>query len=163
MSGRFARHRTRKALLLWCFLAPSLAIFLLYWVIPIVWNLVLASIASVFLIGSASAQQAKPMSGMDMKCMDMKMMDSNPNDPVSTKGYKAAMMKMMEGMPMMKFTGDADIDFMSQMRVHHQLGSHVTAQETLLHGLVTSLHAADLLTAALLKPTCAWQALELNE
>ena len=57
---------------------------------------------------------------MDMKCMDMKMMDSNPNDPASTNGYKAAMMKMMEGMPMMKFTGDADIDFVSQMRVHHQ-------------------------------------------
>jgi ABC-type sugar transport system permease subunit len=40
--GRFARQRTRKALLLWCFLAPSLAIFLLYRVIPIVWNVVLS-------------------------------------------------------------------------------------------------------------------------
>jgi multiple sugar transport system permease protein len=38
----FLRHRTRRALLLWCFLAPSLAIFLLYRVIPIVWNLVLS-------------------------------------------------------------------------------------------------------------------------
>jgi multiple sugar transport system permease protein len=41
-SGRFARHRTQKALLLWCFLAPSLAIFLLYRIIPIAWNLVLS-------------------------------------------------------------------------------------------------------------------------
>ena len=36
------RHRTRQAALLWCFLAPSLAIFLLYRIIPIVWNLVLS-------------------------------------------------------------------------------------------------------------------------
>ena len=28
------------------------------------------------------------------------------------------MMKMMEAMP--KFTGDADIDFMKQMRTHHE-------------------------------------------
>ena len=33
-------------------------------------------------------------------------------------GYKSAMMKMMEAMP--KFAGDADIDFMKQMRTHHQ-------------------------------------------
>ena len=42
MRGRFAPHRARKALLLWCFLAPSLAIFLLYRLAPIVWNLVLS-------------------------------------------------------------------------------------------------------------------------
>jgi len=39
---RVRRQRTRLALLLWCFLAPSLAIFLLYRVIPVVWNLVLS-------------------------------------------------------------------------------------------------------------------------
>ncbi len=82
-------------------------------------RLLLASVASIFVISSASAQQAKPMSGMDMKGTDMKTMEGNPNDSVSTKGYKAAMMKMMEGAPK-KFTGDADIDFMSEMRVHHQ-------------------------------------------
>jgi multiple sugar transport system permease protein len=37
-----ARHKTRQALLLWCFLAPSLAIFVLYRVIPVIWNLVLS-------------------------------------------------------------------------------------------------------------------------
>src|SRR6266481_6129012 len=36
------RYRTRRALLFWCFLAPSLAIFLLYRIIPVVWNLVLS-------------------------------------------------------------------------------------------------------------------------
>jgi uncharacterized protein (DUF305 family) len=45
-------------------------------------------------------------------------MAPNPNDSAATQGYKAAMMKMMEATP--KFTGDADIDFMMQMRTHHQ-------------------------------------------
>jgi len=36
------KHRTRQTLLLWCFLAPSLAIFLLYRVMPVVWNFVLS-------------------------------------------------------------------------------------------------------------------------
>ncbi len=62
------------------------------------------------------------MKGMEMKSgMDMKMMAPDPSDSASTKGYKAAMMKMMDGMPMMKFTGDADLDFMIHMRPHHQL------------------------------------------
>jgi multiple sugar transport system permease protein len=37
-----ARKRTRQALLVWCFLAPSLLIFLLYRIIPLFWNLVLS-------------------------------------------------------------------------------------------------------------------------
>ena len=78
-------------------------------------RILLASVASAFVIGSALAQQATPTPGMDMKGMDMKM--PSPDDPPSTKGYKSAMMKMMEAMP--KFTGDADIDFMKQMRTHH--------------------------------------------
>jgi hypothetical protein len=44
-------------------------------------RILLASVASVFVIGSALAQQATPMPGMDMKGMDMKMMMSSPNDP----------------------------------------------------------------------------------
>jgi ABC-type sugar transport system permease subunit len=38
----FARERTRRALLIWCFLLPSLAIFLLYRIIPLAWNLILS-------------------------------------------------------------------------------------------------------------------------
>lgn len=115
-------------------------------------RLLLASVASIFVISSASAQQAKPMSGMDMKGMDMKGMDmktmeANPNDPVSTKGYKAAMMKMMEGAPK-KFTGDADIDFMSQMRVHHQ-GAIDMAKVVLANGKDAEVKklAQDIVTA----------------
>ena len=70
-------------------------------------------------MGMMANMDMKP--GMDMKSgMDMKMMAPDPNDSASTKGYKAAMMKRMEGMPMMKFTGDADLDFMIHMRSHHQ-------------------------------------------
>ena len=62
------------------------------------------------------------MKGMGMKSgMDMRMMAPDPSDSASTKGYKAAMMKAMDGMPMLKFTGDADLDFMIHMRPHHQL------------------------------------------
>ncbi|SDR61353.1 carbohydrate ABC transporter membrane protein 1, CUT1 family [Rhizobiales bacterium GAS191] len=41
-SGRVLRNRTRQAVLVWCFLAPSLAIFLLYRIIPLAWNLILS-------------------------------------------------------------------------------------------------------------------------
>ncbi len=38
----FARKQVRQSLLLWCFLLPSLAIFLLYRVIPLLWNVALS-------------------------------------------------------------------------------------------------------------------------
>ena len=38
----FARKRVRQTLLVWCFLLPSLAIFLIYRVIPLGWNFVLS-------------------------------------------------------------------------------------------------------------------------
>lgn len=81
-------------------------------------RLIVASAASVLMIAAATAQQPAPMPGMEMKGMDMKMMMPNPADSASTVSYKAAMMKMM--MPMTPYTGDADIDFMAQMKPHHQ-------------------------------------------
>ncbi len=39
---RPARKRIRQAVLVWCFLAPSLAIFLLYRIIPLLWNAALS-------------------------------------------------------------------------------------------------------------------------
>ena len=52
------------------------------------------------------------------KPMDpMAMMTPAAGDSAATKGYKQSTMKMMEGMP--PYTGDADIDFNKQMRVHH--------------------------------------------
>ena len=97
-------------------------------------RLILASVVSMFCLEIAIAQQTAPMPGMDMKSgMDNKMMDTNPSDSASTKGYKAAMMKMTEGMPMMEFTGDADFDFMSKMRAHHQ-GAIDMAKVVLVNG-----------------------------
>ncbi len=63
--------------------------------------------------------------------MDMHMMMPSEKDPVSTAGYKAAMMKMMHAAP--KFTGDADVDFMKQMRTHHQAAID-TANVVIEHG-----------------------------
>lgn len=78
-------------------------------------RLALTLIATTLFTGLAVAQQSPaPMSGMGM-------MAPNASDSASTKGYKAAMMKMMDGMPMMKFTGDADVDFMAHMKPHHQV------------------------------------------
>jgi uncharacterized protein (DUF305 family) len=51
--------------------------------------------------------------------MPMKMMMPEASDSASTKEYKAAMMRIMQVMPT-KFTGDADVDFMMQMKAHHQ-------------------------------------------
>jgi ABC-type sugar transport system permease subunit len=43
MRSRSPGHkRLHSALLMWCFLAPSLAIFLLYRILPLAWNLVLS-------------------------------------------------------------------------------------------------------------------------
>lgn len=39
-------------------------------------------------------------------------------DTEATRGYKTAMMGQLQGMP--AFGGDADLDFMKQMRGHHQ-------------------------------------------
>ncbi|MGN6097545.1 MAG: CopM family metallochaperone [Bosea sp. (in: a-proteobacteria)] len=66
---------------------------------------------------AALAQPApKPQMG---EGMPMKMMMPEASDSASTKAYKASMMRMMQEMPS-KFTGDADVDFMMQMKAHHQ-------------------------------------------
>ena len=61
--------------------------------------------------------QGQPMQGMPMQGMQMMM--PGPNDSTATKGYKMAMIMQMQNMPK-QYTGDADVDFMAQMRAHHQ-------------------------------------------
>ena len=41
-TGWYQRKRTREAMLVACFLLPSLAIFLLYRILPLAWNVVLS-------------------------------------------------------------------------------------------------------------------------
>lgn len=47
----------------------------------------------------------------------MGMLAPAADDSEATRGYKAAMKSMMQGVP--AYVGDPDIDFMKQMRGHH--------------------------------------------
>ena len=73
-------------------------------------RLLLVSFVSLFLAGAASAQ--------DMNMMGMDMFAAKEGDSAATKGYKDAMLTMMNSSP--AFTGEADVDFMKQMKVHHR-------------------------------------------
>jgi uncharacterized protein (DUF305 family) len=84
---------------------------------------------------SPSSQVPKeetPVDSMAMADMGgMNMMMPAPGDTDATRGYKQAMMGSMQKTP--PFTGDADRDFMQQMRVHHLAA--IQMSETLLrHG-----------------------------
>jgi uncharacterized protein (DUF305 family) len=81
----------------------------------------LAAVAA--LGGAAVAQQPMPM---------MDMMMPKESDAASTKAYKASMMKMMRDMPH-EYTGNADADYMRQMRAHHQ-GAIDMSEVVLQHG-----------------------------
>jgi uncharacterized protein (DUF305 family) len=91
-------------------------------------KLLIAIASALVIAGSAQAQQPMPMPGKDMPGKDMgpgmdmgmdkKMVIPHAAETPSTADYKAVMMQMMMSMP--KLTGDPDIDFMNQMRPHHQ-------------------------------------------
>ena len=68
--------------------------------------------------GGATAQAAMPMDAASMQKMMQSMM-STPNDPQSTKDFKAADMRMMHDM-MAPYSGNPDIDFRRKMIPHHQ-------------------------------------------
>ncbi|PZR51453.1 MAG: DUF305 domain-containing protein [Stutzerimonas stutzeri] len=80
-------------------------------------RLSLIVLSSAFAISAAFAQQpaTKPM--MDSS-MPMKIMEPAASDSAATKGYKQVMMKMISGMQ--PYIGDADVDFMTKMKGHHQ-------------------------------------------
>lgn len=76
---------------------------------------------------SPAAAKSHAGSGMD----GMEAMMPSAQDSAATREYKQAMMASMQNMP--PFTGDADRDFMQQMRVHHLAA--IQMSETLLkHG-----------------------------
>ncbi|SFD32235.1 protein of unknown function [Bosea sp. CRIB-10] len=79
-------------------------------------RLSLIAFSSALAISTASAQQPASKPAMDPG-MHMKMQPMG-SDSAATKGYKQSMMTMMSGMP--PYTGDADVDFMKQMKGHHQ-------------------------------------------
>ena len=94
---------------------------------------ILIAVASIAIVGSVAAQQTEPAKPpMEKPAMDMDHMQHggaamdgrkdnasvDRKDSAATAGYKASMNAMMSTLP--AFTGDADIDFMKQMRPHHQ-------------------------------------------
>lgn len=76
---------------------------------------------------AGAGNQAWPSNDM----MSMGMATPKADDPPATQGYKKSMNDMMANMP--AFTGEADADFMRQMKAHH--GSAIAMAETeLKHG-----------------------------
>ncbi len=70
---------------------------------------------------TANKQAGDEMAGMDAGRSAMSMggmMAPAPGDAVSTRAYKQSMQAMIQDMP--AYTGEPDVDFMQQMRVHHQ-------------------------------------------
>lgn len=83
----------------------------------------------------------------------MGSMQPSAQDSAATREYKQAMMTSMQNMP--SFTGDADRDFMQQMRVHHQAA--IQMSETLLK------HGKDQQTRALAQEIVKAQRREIAE
>lgn len=77
----------------------------LIWLSP----LILVSLAACSQPQPDSPPKPEPAANMGM---------AMAGDSAATKGYKSALTAMMDKMP--AFTGDADTDFMLQMRGHHQ-------------------------------------------
>lgn len=75
------------------------------------------------------------MSGHDMSGANgtagMAMSASAANDSAATAGYKESMNAMMRDAP--AYTGNADVDFMQQMRVHH-VAAIAMSEIQLAHG-----------------------------
>jgi uncharacterized protein (DUF305 family) len=83
--------------------------------------------------GSMPMSGAMPMGHMDPAAMQRMMQDMmpSPNDPASTKDFKAADMKMMHNMSV-PYTGNPDVDFRTHMIPHHQ-GAVEMAKVALKH------------------------------
>ncbi|MBL0406694.1 DUF305 domain-containing protein [Microvirga aerilata] len=83
--------------------------------------------------GSMPMSGAMPMGNMDPAAMQKMMQDMmpSPNDPPSTKDFKAADMKMMHNMHV-PYTGNPDVDFRTHMIPHHQ-GAVEMAKVALKH------------------------------
>jgi uncharacterized protein (DUF305 family) len=83
--------------------------------------------------GSMPMSGAMPMGNMDPAAIQKMMQDMmpSPNDPASTKDFKAADMQMMHNMHV-PYTGNPDVDFRTHMIPHHQ-GAVEMAKVALKH------------------------------
>ena len=83
--------------------------------------------------GAPSSPSQASAPAMDQGAMQRMMQDMSPapNDPASTKAFKAADMKMMHDMAV-PYTGDPDVDLRTKMIPHHQ-GAIDMAKVALAH------------------------------
>jgi uncharacterized protein (DUF305 family) len=83
--------------------------------------------------GAMPMSGSMPMGHMDPAAMQKMMQDMMPapNDPASTKDFKAADMQMMKNMHV-PYTGNPDVDFRTHMIPHHQ-GAVEMAKVALKH------------------------------
>jgi uncharacterized protein (DUF305 family) len=83
--------------------------------------------------GSMPMSGAMPMGHTDPAAMQKMMQDMmpSPNDPASTKDFKAADMQMMHTMNV-PYAGNPDVDFRTHMIPHHQ-GAVEMAKVALKH------------------------------
>ncbi len=83
--------------------------------------------------GSMPMSGSMPMGHMDPAAMQKMMQDMMPapNDPASTKDFKAVDMQMMKNMHV-PYTGNPDVDFRTHMIPHHQ-GAVEMAKVALKH------------------------------
>ncbi len=91
----------------------------------------MVALAAVALAGCSTepaASEKVPAGGHDAS---MAAMTPAPGDSAATRAYKQSMAGMMHGAP--AYTGDADVDFMRQMRVHHVAAVEMAKAE-LAHG-----------------------------
>jgi len=90
------------------------------------------AISAGLAIAQSQMKEEDPMQGHPMPGISMSGTQMPASDNPSTKAYIAANTSMHKDM-MVKFTGDADIDFMRGMIPHHQ-GAIDMAKIVLEHG-----------------------------
>lgn len=76
-----------------------------------------ATILGVTLLTACSQQPAPGSPAQPHNAAAHDAMAPTASDTEATRGYKQSMADMMTTSP--PYTGDADVDFMQQMRVHH--------------------------------------------
>lgn len=90
-----------------------------------------ATILGLTLLAACSQQPAPGNGAQPHDAMPHDAMTPGATDSAATRGYKQSMADMMTKAP--PYTGDADVDFMQQMRVHH-VAAVTMARTELAHG-----------------------------